>query len=115
MLRDAMAIESENAFTIQFDKSVHDFGTIRASNGKTSTLFTFINLGDKPLVINQVKASCGCTVPEWTNEPVLPGGVGYVKATYNPTSRVIFDRTLTVYSNGNPSQLTLHIKGTVND
>jgi len=100
--------------TVAFDKYKHDFGTIRESDGKASVVFTFTNLGDSPLVITKVVASCGCTTPEWTREPVVPGGQGYIKATYDPTNRIyFFERSLTVYSNGNPSKIVLTIQGTV--
>jgi hypothetical protein len=98
---------------IRFNEETHDFGTIKRSDGKTNTVFTFVNCSYKPLVIDQVKTSCGCTVSKWTKTPVLPGETGYVKATYNPTHPTSFDRTLTVYSNGIPSPITLRIKGTV--
>jgi hypothetical protein len=98
--------------SIVFDKNVHDFGIIRERAGKTSTIFTFVNTGNKHLVINDVKASCGCTVPEWTKEPVAPGEKGYIRATYDPADRIYsFDRTLTVNSNGIPGVVVLHIKG----
>ena len=108
----AASAQSEGT-TIAFDKYKHDFGTIRESAGKVSTVFTFTNLGDSPLVITKVEASCGCTTPEWTREPVAPGRQGYIKATYDPTNRIyFFERSLTVYSNGNPSKIVLSIQGT---
>ena len=98
---------------IRFNEEMHDFGTIKMSDGKTNTIFTFVNCGDKPLVIDRVTTSCGCTVSEWTKTPVSTGETGYVKATYNPTQPASFDRTLTVYTSGNPSPITLRIKGMV--
>jgi len=104
---------AEPGATIAFDKYKHDFGTIKESAGKVSTVFTFTNLGDSPLIISKVEASCGCTTPEWTREPIAPGGQGYVKATYDPANRIyFFERSLTVYSNGNPSKIDLSIQGT---
>jgi hypothetical protein len=111
----SFASHSESASstaTIVFDRDEHDFGTIRESDGKASTVFTFVNKSDKPLLIKDVKTSCGCTTPEWTKEPVAPGQKGYIRATYDPTGRIyVFERTLTVYSNGFPGQIMLHIKG----
>ena len=104
----------ETESTIAFDKYKHDFGTINESDGKVSAIFTFTNLSNSPLVISKVEASCGCTTPEWTQEPVAPGAQCYVKATYDPTNRIyFFERSLTVYSNGFPSKIVLIIKGTV--
>jgi hypothetical protein len=101
-----------SAATIAFDRNEHNFGAIRESDGKASTVFSFVNRGDKPLLISDVKASCGCPTPEWTKEPVAPGQKGYIRATYDPTGRIyVFERTLTVYSNGFPAKVTLRIKG----
>jgi len=105
---------TELGTSIAFDSYKHDFGIIRESDGKVSAIFTFTNLGDSPLIITRVEASCGCTTPEWTQEPVASGGQGYIKATYDPTNRIyFFERSLTVYSNGNPSKILLSIQGTV--
>ena len=113
VLTNSLPTPKEKEVTLAIDRTVHDFGIIRESDGKTSTVFTVVNLGNTPLIINDVKASCGCTTPEWTKEPIVPGGTGYIKATYDPTNRIYaFDRTLTVYTNGNPSEIVLHIKGT---
>ena len=104
---------TESEATIAFDKYKYDFGTIKESDGKVSTVFTFTNLGDSPLIISKVEASCGCTTPEWTREPIAPGKQGYIKATYDPTNRIyFFERSLTVYSSGNPSKIVLSIQGT---
>ena len=58
---------------IKFDKTSHDFGKFTEDNAVVSYTFTFTNVGDGPLVIHQAVASCGCTVPDYTQEPVLPG------------------------------------------
>ncbi|MCL1933680.1 MAG: DUF1573 domain-containing protein [Candidatus Azobacteroides sp.] len=100
--------------SIVFDEYKHDFGTIKESDGKVSAVFTFTNRSDSPLVISKVAVSCGCSAAEWTQEPVAPGGQGYVKATYDPKNRIaFFNKSLMVYSNGNPSKTTLSIQGTV--
>jgi len=105
---------TESEATIAFDKFKHDFGTFKESDGKVSVIFTFTNLGNSPIVVANVVASCGCTTPEWTQEPVDPGEQGYIKATYDPTNRIyFFERTLTVHSNANPSKIVLTIQGTV--
>jgi hypothetical protein len=104
---------AEQGASIAFDKYRHDFGTIKESDGKISAVFTFTNLSNSPLIISKVEASCGCTTPEWTHEPVTPGKQGYIKATYDPTNRIyFFERSLTVYSNANPAKVTLTIQGT---
>lgn len=100
--------------TIVFDKDVHDFGTISESNGKVSTIFTFTNTGNTPIIINNVTASCGCTAPEWVKDPIPPGGQGIIRTTYDPAGRVYpFNRALTVHCNVEPYNITLHVRGMV--
>lgn len=100
--------------TISFDVSEHDFGSIKEENGPVTIQFNFTNTGGEPLVINNCKASCGCTTPDWTKAPVMPGQKGYVKATYDPKNRPgKFDKTVTVTTNCEPPTYTLRIFGTV--
>jgi hypothetical protein len=100
--------------TISFDKDTHDFGSIKEEDGKVKYDFQFTNTGGKPLIINQVRASCGCTSPDWTKEPVLPGKKGFVSATYDPLNRPgPFNKSLTVVSNATNSDIVLYIKGEV--
>jgi len=67
---------------MSFEEEVYDFGTITA--GETvEHEFTFENTGDAPLVISNAKASCGCTVPNWTKEPVQPGETGNMLVKFN--------------------------------
>ena len=63
---------------IKFDKTSYDFGTFSENSPVVSCVFTFTNVGDAPLVIHQAIASCGCTVPEYTQEQVLPGKTGTI-------------------------------------
>jgi hypothetical protein len=99
------------AQNLEFEELVHDFGTIKEELGSITHAFKFTNTGDKPLVITNVQASCGCTTSGWTKEPVKPGETGEVLATYR-TSAGPFDKTLTVKSTGLPDVI-LHIKGSV--
>lgn len=102
------------AQVISFEETTHDFGTVSEANGDITHEFVFTNTGDKPLVIQRVNASCGCTTPGWTKEPVQPGAKGFVKATYGTKGRVYpFDKTLTVLSNATQPSVVLHIKGNV--
>lgn len=99
---------------IVFEKETHDFGTIKEEDGSVSYDFIFTNTGSQPLIIQSVKASCGCTTPEWTKDPVLPGKKGFVRATYNPAGRPgPFNKSITVTSNAENSTVTLFIKGNV--
>ncbi|MDR0714313.1 MAG: DUF1573 domain-containing protein [Bacteroidales bacterium] len=105
--------ENPNAPEIQFDKLVHDFETIEL-NGKAEVEFTFTNIGKEPLRITQCSASCGCTAPTWTKEPVKPGEKGVIKVVYKNTNYASsFNKTVTVTSNAKTSKVILTIKGTV--
>ena len=98
--------------TFTFDKKEHDFGNITESGGEVECVFTFTNTGDSPLTITKVTASCGCTAPSWTKEPVAPGQQGYINAKFNPKGRSgNFTKLLAVYSNGAPKRMSLKIKG----
>lgn len=103
---------AEDLPEITFESIQHDFGTFPEENGKVSCEFSFTNTGKADLVLQKVKASCGCTTPDWTKEPVKPGEKGIVKATYNASGRPgSFTKTITVTSNAGEKRLT--IKGEV--
>lgn len=98
---------------IKFDNTTHNFGTFSEENPVVSYTFTFTNVGKAPLVIHQAIASCGCTVPEYTQEPVLPGKTGTVKVTYNGTGRYPghFRKSITLRTNAETELLRLYIEG----
>jgi hypothetical protein len=104
---------SQNA-VIVFEKSTHDFGTIKEEDGKVTCVFNFTNKGTSPLVIRRVQASCGCTTPDWTKEPIEPGKKGSISVVYTTAGRPgPFTKTITVNSNATEAQQTLSIKGNV--
>ena len=90
----------------------HDFGKIKANKPVTHE-FRFTNSGDAPLVISSVQASCGCTVTDYSKDPIPPGSEGYVKATYNAAKLGVFSKTVTVNANAAESVVQLTIKGEV--
>ncbi|HLL96786.1 MAG TPA: DUF1573 domain-containing protein [Spirosoma sp.] len=97
---------------MKFTKETHDFGKIE--QGKPVThVFEFKNMGTDPIVINDAQASCGCTKPSWTREPIMPGKMGSVSATFNAASAGQFTKTVTVTSNAESGQTTLYLKGEV--
>ncbi|MDR3244966.1 MAG: DUF1573 domain-containing protein [Prevotellaceae bacterium] len=106
-----LIVFSASAQKVEFEELVHDFGTIQEELGSVTHAFKFTNTGDKPIVISNVTASCGCTTPGWTKEPVKPGETGEVLATYR-TSAGSFNKSLTVTPAGQPN-IVLHIKGNV--
>ncbi len=99
---------------ITFAQESNDFGKIAEEKGPVTTEFTFTNTGAQPLIIQNVRASCGCTAPDWTKDPVLPGKKGIVKATFDPKGRPgPFNKSITVTSNAENSTVILTIKGEV--
>ncbi|MDP3927636.1 MAG: DUF1573 domain-containing protein [Bacteroidota bacterium] len=97
---------------IKFDKETHDFGNI--PQGVPATYeFVFKNTGKTPLIVTNAAASCGCTTPEWTKEPIKPGKTGTIKATYNAASPGPFTKSVTVVSNAKNSTVILYLKGDV--
>lgn len=99
---------------ISFDNQEHDFGKFKEADGKVTYKFEFVNTGGSDLIVQNVTASCGCTAPQWTREPVPPGGKGFVAATYNPAGRPgSFRKYVTVVSNSNPGSVRLTIAGEV--
>ncbi|MDR2126743.1 MAG: DUF1573 domain-containing protein [Prevotellaceae bacterium] len=100
---------------IVFENPSHNFGlSIPEKGGNVTHRFVFTNKGDAPVTIQNVTASCGCTTPAWTKEPVAPGEQGFVDATYRPAGRPgAFKKNLNVTSNGNPKMISLSISGTV--
>lgn len=99
---------------LTFDKLAHDFGEIEEDGGPADHTFYFVNNGDGPIRITNVKASCGCTTPGWTKEEVMPGDSGFVKAKYNPRNRPgKFRKSLRITSSEASSNKTLFISGFV--
>ena len=99
---------------ITFEKTEHDFGKIHEEDGRVSVQFEFKNEGMAPLVLSNVRASCGCTTPTWTKEPVEPGQSGSITVTYNPNGRPgRFQKTVTITSNASEATKKVYIKGEV--
>ncbi len=102
-----------NGAKIQFTEMEHNYGTIQ-KGGNGECKFVFQNTGNEPLILSNVKASCGCTVPTWPKEPIMPGKSNEITVKYNTNNVGGFNKTITVTSNAvdNP-RLVLKIKGTV--
>ncbi len=97
---------------ISFDGTSHNFGTFTDESPVTH-VFTFKNTGDEPLVIHQVATSCGCTVADYTKEPVLPGKTGKVTVSYDGKGRNTgkMNKVITVLSNAKNRKVLLFIEG----
>ena len=99
---------------ITFEEVIHDYGTFKEAAGIQTTSFKFTNTGAVPLVLSNVRTSCGCTTPKWTREPVAPGKDGEIQVSYNPKNRPgSFNKTITISSNAENASVVLRIKGTV--
>ena len=98
---------------IKFEKTTHNFGSFSESDPKVTCTFTYENVGEQPLVVNQAIASCGCTVPEYTKTPVQPGEKGEIKVTYNGAGKFPghFKKSITVRTNGAVEMTRLYIEG----
>lgn len=98
---------------IKFDKTTHDFGTFSENSPKVSCIFKFTNTGNDLLIIHQAVASCGCTIPDYTKEPIKPGESGEIKVTYNGAGKYPghFKKSITVRTNGKPEMTRLYIEG----
>lgn len=106
--------QMKNKPAIQFATLSHDFGTLKEEAGKATHEFVFTNTGNAPLIIQQVTASCGCTTPNWTKQPIAPGATGKVTVTYATTGRPgHFTKIITVRNNSNQSPIQLYINGNV--
>ena len=107
-------VASAQKAVITCEKSVHNFGEIQEADGKVSHTFVVKNEGIDPLVISNVTAFCGCTIPEWTKEPIQAGKEGEVKVTFDPKNRPgNFMKTIRVYGNSMKNGFLLTIRGKV--
>ncbi len=104
---------AQNPAEIKFDKLTYDFGKFSEKDPIKTCKFTFTNVGEQPLVINQAVASCGCTVPKYTKEPIQPGAKGEIEVTYNGRGKVLghFKKSITVRTNGKNELTRLYIEG----
>ena len=102
---------------IQFDQSEYNFGSFPETSPVQKCTFTFTNSGDKPLVINQAIASCGCTVPSYPKAPIKPGQKGTIEVTYNGKTKFTghFKKAITIYTNGVPETTRIYIEGTMTE
>lgn len=108
-------ISDPNAPVFKFSKETHDFGNIK--EGPTATYdFEFVNSGKTPLLIQSCSASCGCTTPDWTKSPILPGQKGKISVKYASQGHPgTFNKTVYITSNAqsDKKKYEIYIKGNV--
>ena len=106
--------QAQKTAKIEFKSETIDYGEImKGSDGLR--IFEFTNVGDAPLVIEDVKSSCGCTVPKKPEEPILPGKTGEIEVKYDTKIVGPIRKTVTVYSNSDEPIKALKIKGLVKE
>lgn len=109
---DGEFIETTKPIVI-YEKGTYDFGEI-IEGEKYDYIFKFKNVGTEPLILQNVKASCGCTTPEWSKEPIMSGKSGEIKVIYDTKNRMgAFNKAITITSNAIEPTKRLYIKGTV--
>src|SRR5476651_1864925 len=96
----------------KFNEEKHDFGKIPQGTPVT-TVFEFTNIGKAPLILTEVRPTCGCTIADYTKTPVLPGAKGLIKITYNAAVAAPFNKTIVVKSNAVTPEKYLNIIGEV--
>jgi hypothetical protein len=97
---------------IKLNAETYNFGKIKQGVPVT-TFFTVTNKSDKPVVLETVVASCGCTTPEWSKEPIAPGGTSQIKVGYNAAAVAPFTKDITVRLAGIQEAKIIHITGEV--
>ncbi|TXE16555.1 DUF1573 domain-containing protein [Psychroserpens burtonensis] len=108
------ALAQEKVAKIEFKTDVIDYGTIeKGSDGVR--IFEFTNTGNAPLIITNVKSTCGCTVPKKPDGPILPGETGKIEVKYDTNRVNPIRKTITVTSNADTPNVALKIKGLVID
>jgi hypothetical protein len=110
MAQDQPVVKANKTYS--WNETTHDFGKIAQNNPATVT-FTVKNDGKAPLIITAARTSCGCTIAEYTKDPIKPGESGIVKATFNAAHAGPFTKNVTVTYDGIPDPDMLTIKGTV--
>ncbi len=111
--KSAQNVDADELPVIKFDTLFHNFGKIFEGE-KVSYTFMFENTGKSDLLISDARASCGCTVPEYTQNPIEPGEKGRVEVTFNSRGRVgINNKSINVYANTQPNKTILTIRAEV--
>ena len=101
-----------NSQEFKFDLEIIDYGKInKGADGER--IFVFTNIGDAPIIIQNVQSSCGCTIPEKPENPIMPGEKGKIKVSYDTKRVGGFSKQITILSNAKIARKTLKIKGYV--
>ena len=114
-VKPANAVEKVVGPSIVFEESKYDFGSVM-QGGMVDHVFKFKNTGTQPLVISNIGVSCGCTTPEWTKDPVMPGKSGTISAHFNSAGKMgMQNKVLTIESNASAGSTTVSLVGEVKE
>ncbi len=113
---ERIEFEKRNQTTLKYDRLLHDFGTV-AQGSENTTTFVVTNTGDKPLIISDVSASCGCTLPKKPEQPIAPGETDVIEVTFKPKPGQVNEirKTVTVTANTDPKVSKVEIKAFVEE
>jgi hypothetical protein len=101
--------QAADSASIKFENDKHEFGDITQGQ-KVETVFSFTNIGSKPLILSNVITSCGCTAPTWPRDPIPAKGKGEIKISFDSTGKMgMQNKVITIMSNasGNPHHITI--------
>ncbi len=99
--------------SVKFENMNHDFGNI-SQDSENKKIFTFTNTGSEPLIIENAKGSCGCTVPKYPKEPIAPGQTGEIEVVYKPgKQKAKQTKNVTITANTTPANTVLTISADV--
>jgi len=104
--------DDNNTELISWSTETYEFGSIE-QNVPATAAFVLTNTGKQPIIITNVKKTCGCTVPAYNDDPIMPGESSTIKATYNAKKAGPFTKTVKVYTTLSDQPVLLKLKGEV--
>ncbi len=106
--------QAQNSAKFEFESETIDYGIIKKGSDGVR-VFKFKNVGDEPLIVEDVKSSCGCTIPKKPEKAIMPGETGEIEVKYDTKNTGHIRKTITVYSNAEEPIKALKIKGQIID
>lgn len=113
----SLGVQAKKYPQIKFEKTTIDMGTFSLDNPVQKCVFKFTNVGDAKLVINQVHASCGCTVAEYPKDFIAPGASGEIIVTYDGSNKMPgrFKKNIQIFTNSKEELARIFIAGDMTD
>ncbi len=106
-------VDTTNVAKMFFEEKRHDFGTVNEGD-IVRHVYKFTNTGTVPLIINNAKSTCGCTVPEWPKDPIAPGKSGEISVRFDTKGKINQQgKPITIFANTYPNKTVLQLKGMV--